>query len=291
MTWSRRLIIYFFLALGTVITIYPLLFSFLAGFWDKDLFGGAARLMPIPDKWLTTKYAMFFGNDAFRPFLNSFLRVFWYAFYITVMAVLIGYVLSRLRFPGRKLFFVFILAVQLIPSSLMFIPTYVEMARFPLIGGNDLMGQGGTGFINHPLVLYVMIGGASFMWVYLFRQAMNGLPKDYEEAAYIDGSGFFRTLFLIIVPIQKPIIATIILSNAIATWNDFLTPFIYISDQKFMTMAGYVGLLVSRLTAFGSRDYPLVFALATVTTIPPLLIFLFMQKYIVQGFASAGIKG
>lgn len=287
----RSGMVYLFLVIGAIITLYPLFFSFLAGFWDKDLFGSMGRLLPIPEDPILDKYRMFFRPDALQPFINSFLRMFWYAFYITLMAVLIGYVLSRLRFPGRKAFFFFILAVQMIPGSLMFIPTYVEMARFPLAGGNDILGQGGTGFINHPLVLYIMISGASFLYVYLFRQAMNSLPRDYEESAYIDGSGFIKTLLVVVVPIQKPIIATIVLINAITTWNDFVIPFVYISDQKYMTIAGYVGLLVSRLTAFGARDYPLVFALATITTIPPLIVFLFAQKYIVQGFASAGIKG
>jgi multiple sugar transport system permease protein len=287
----NKVFIYLLLLIGAVITFYPLLFSILAGLWNKDLFNSMGRMLPIPDDPIMDKYRMFFREDAFQPFLNSFLRMFWHAFYISLMAILIGYVLSRLRFPGRKAFFAFILAVQMIPGSLMFIPTYIEMARFPLVGGNDILGQGGVGFINNPLVLYIMISGSSFVYVYLFRQAMNGLPRDFEEAAYMDGSGFFRTLFTVIVPIQKPIIATIILINAITNWNEFLTPFIYISDQKFMTISGYVGLLVSRLTAFGGRDYPLVFALSTLTTIPPLLIFLFTQKYIVQGFASAGVKG
>jgi multiple sugar transport system permease protein len=291
MKMFSKALIYLLLIIGAIITFYPLFFSFLAGLWEPALFTGMGRMLPIPANPIADKYMMFFRPDAFQPFLNSFLRMFWHAFYITLMAILIGYVLSRLRFPGRKGFFAFILAVQMIPGSLMFIPMYVEMARFPLAGGNDILGQGGIGFINHPLVLYIMISGGSFMWVYLFRQAMNSLPRDFEEAAYIDGSGFFRTLFTVIVPIQKPIIATIILINAITNWNDFLTPFIYISDQKYMTLAGYVGLLVSRLTAFGGRDYPLVFALSTLTTLPPLMIFLFTQRYIVQGFASAGIKG
>jgi multiple sugar transport system permease protein len=292
MKFIGKAVILLLLLVGGVIMIYPFVFSLLAGFIHKDKFGSLGMMLPIPDDGLQWQYyKSFFTGDALRPFFNSVMRASWYTFIITLMAVMIGYVLSRLRFPGRKAVFYAILIIQMIPGSLTLIPTYIEMARFPLVGGNNLWGQGGQGFIDHPLVLYIMIQGGAFLWVYLFRQAMNSVPRDFEEAAYMDGSGFFRTLFTVIVPIQKPIIATIMLSNAIASWNDWLTPFIYVSSTELQMISGYVGSKVSALSAFGDRNYPLVFALSTITVIPPLLIFLFFQKYIVQGFASAGIKG
>ena len=120
---------------------------------------------------------------------------------------------------------------------------------------------------------------------------MRSIPRDLEEAAEIDGCGFFRMIFRILIPIQKPMIAVIAVNTALSTWNDWMTPFIYINKIQDSTLPAYVGMLTAQLQAFGDRDYPKLFATATVAIIPPFLIFLFLQKYIIQGIASVGIKG
>lgn len=281
----------FILTAIALVMLYPFLFSLLAGFFPKEDFTHISSLLPIPGRWVIAWYKSLFEPTMLRPLLNTVLRTSWYTLIVTSMAFFVGYVLARLQFPGKTFFFFFIILIQMVPGVLTLIPTYLLMAKIPLMGGNDWFGAGGHGLINNPLVLYVLIGPANVVWIYLFRQSTAALPRDFEEAASIDGSGFFRTLLTIILPIQKPIIATIALNTAIGTWNDWLNPFMFVNKIEYTTITGYVGLLVSALSKFGDRNYPLIFAASTIATIPPLVIFLFTQKYIVQGFASAGIKG
>nr|WP_279380653.1 carbohydrate ABC transporter permease [Caldicoprobacter guelmensis] len=207
------------------------------------------------------------------------------------MAVLVGYVMARYEFKGKKLFFAIIICSQLVPGVLTLIPSFVMVSRIPFAGGNNWMGIGGKGLINNRLMLFLPFGWDKLLWVFLFMQSMRSLPKDLEEAAEIDGCSFMRMIFRILIPLQKPIIAVIAVNTALSTWNDWLTPFIYINRIQDSTLPAYVGMLTAQLQAFGERDYPKLFATATVAIVPPFLIFLFMQKYIVQGIASVGIKG
>jgi multiple sugar transport system permease protein len=112
-----------------------------------------------------------------------------------------------------------------------------------------------------------------------------------EEAAEIDGCGFWGILLRIVVPMQAPILTVIAINTALSNWNDWLTPFLYINRVSDSTITAWLGTLTSNLQQFGDKDYPRVFALATVAVIPPFMIFLFLQKYIIQGIASAGVKG
>lgn len=286
-----RILIFLLLTVGAVVMIYPFLFSVLAGFFNKKEFQNLGQLLPIPTNPVMDSYKAFFQSGLLRPFVNTVTRSLWYGVIITSFAVMIGYIMSRLNFKGKNALFYFIICANMIPGVLTLIPTYVEMARLPFLGGNNWTGFGGSGLIDHPAVLYVLLSPGYVVWIYLFRQSMNSLPKDYEEAAYIDGSGFFRTIFRVIIPIQIPIIVTVFINVVLATWNDFMTPFIYVNTTSYTTLPGYVGTLVASLQQVGDRNYPLIFALSTMSVLPPVLIFLFLQRYIVQGFANAGIKG
>lgn len=287
----RNNILKTFMIILAVITIYPLVFSLLAGFIKKDEFTHYGKLLPITAQPVLTWYKAFFSPIGFVPFMNTVYRTCWYTFITILMACLVGYVLSRMNFPGKNFFFSFIIATQVVPGVLLLIPTFLMASKVPFFGGNNWLGQGGHGLINNPVIIYIIVSSGNIIWIFLFRQAMNSLPRSFEESATIDGSGFFRTLFMIVIPMQKAIIAVIALNVAIGTWNDWLTPFIYINDLKYSTLPAYIGKLTTALQAHGDRNLPLVFALSTIVSIPTLAIFLTFQKYLVQGLASVGIKG
>ncbi len=288
---SQKVFFIFFLAAIVIIMLYPFVFSFLAGFIKKDDFTNLGTLLPLTKAPTLISYKVFFSAFGYTQFFNTLIRTVWYTCIVSLMSLLVGYVLSRVEFRGKKFFYWFIIMAQVIPNAMILIPSYLLYAKFPFFGGNNWMGAGGHGLIDNPLALYVGIGTGHIIWIYLFKNSMDTLPRDYEEAASLDGSGFFRTLFMLIVPLQKPILAVIALNTAIGTWNDFMTPFIYINNPKFDTMAGYIGKLVTQLQNYGGSNYPLIFALSTMAMLPVLIIFLFFQKYIVEGVASIGIKG
>lgn len=275
----------------SLIMVYPFIYSLLAGLMDKKDFGNLGTLLPIPRKIVLSNLLYIFTPTGIRPLLNTVLRTTWYMVIVTLMAILVGYVMARYEFKGKKMFFMIIICSQVVPGVLTLIPSFVMVSKIPLVGGNNWIGLGGRGLINNILMLYLPLGWDKLLWVFLFIQAMRSLPKEFEEAAEMDGCGFWRTIFRILVPMQKPIIAVIAVNTALTTWNDWMTPFIYINRIQDSTLPAYLGMLTAQLQAFGDRDYPKLFALANIAIVPPFLIFLFMQKYIIQGIASAGIKG
>ncbi|MCL2221114.1 MAG: carbohydrate ABC transporter permease [Oscillospiraceae bacterium] len=273
------------------IMLYPFIFSLLAGLNTRTEFGHLGALFPVPSEPVWSNLLIIFTPRGIRPVLNTFMRTAWYTIIVCIMSVLMGYVLSRYNFKGKKFFITAILTTQVIPGVLTLIPAFVMMAHIPFVGGNNWMGMGGRGLINNSLAIYLPLGWTFLIWVFLFMQAMKGLPRGFEEAAEIDGCGFWRTIFQVIIPMQLPIIAVIAVNVALGVWNDWLIPFMYISDIQRSTLPAYLGQLVAALQRFGDRDYPRIFALSTVAIIPPFIIFFFLQRYIIQGIASAGIKG
>lgn len=287
----RRSLWYIVMSVIAMFMLYPFVFAFMGGLMDPELFTSLGTMMPIPNPAVFENYLTFFSQAMWRPFLNTIARAGWYTLVNTYIAVTIGYFMARKNFWGKNQFFMIIVIAQLIPGVLTLIPTFVMMARFPLVGGNNILGAGGSGFINNPAVLFILIGGGQLMNAILFRQAMYSLPPSFEEAAEMDGCGYFQTMTRVILPMQRPIIAFIAMTSAINTWNDWFTPFLYISDLQYNTLPAYVGMLVTRFHEFTRPNYALVFALSTVATLPPVAIFLTFQRNIVQGLASAGIKG
>ena len=293
--WKRntsRTLWYLVMGFIACIMLYPFVFSILAGLNHRAEFGHLGALFPVPETPMISNFLfMFTAGGIIRPLINTFLRTGWYTIIVALMAILIGYVMARYEFKGKKFFLIAILGTQVIPEVLTLIPRFIMISNLPLIGGNDIFGYGGRGLINNSLAIYLPLEWHFLIWVFLFMQTMKALPRDFEEAARLDGCGFGRTIFQVIIPLQKPIIAVIAVNVALRVWNDWLIPFLYINDIQRSTLPAYMGRLVAALQQFGDPDYPRIFAMASVAIVPPLFIFLFLQKYIIQGIASAGVKG
>ena len=290
-SFPLKLLWYIGMSLLAVIMIYPLFFAILGGFNQLSEFTEMGALLPISKDPTMEHWVYAFTPNALVPLLNSVLRATWYTVLITAEAILMGYVMVRYEFKGKKFVLSFILVTQVIPGVLTMIPTFVMVSRLPLIGGNDILGRGGHGLYNNKLILYLQLGWGSLMCVILFMMSMKSQPIAFEEAAELDGCGFWKKIWHVVIPMQKPIITCVMVNNALGNWNDWMTPFMYISDQSKTTLVTYLATLTSALKQFGSgKPYPKIFALAVVAMIPPFLIFLFFQKNIVQGIASAGVK-
>ena len=276
----------------SLLSVYPIVFSLLAGFKRNEDFTSINSILPIAGRHTLENYAGLLNSPGFiQPLIHSVVRTMFFAVVLTCVCALVGYVLERYEFPGKKLFFNYILVVQVVPWVLTLGPLYLVMARVPLAGGNNILGAGGSGLIDNPALNCIIILPSNLLGIFLFRQSMKTLPRDFEEAAEIDGCGFLRVIFQLIIPLQMPILIVIAITNALWAWTDFLVPYTYMNNSLNLTLSGAVGLMASALLQFGDKQYATLFALSTLTIIPSILIFLFFQKYIVQGLASAGIKG
>jgi multiple sugar transport system permease protein len=275
-----------------IVFAYPFIYGVLGSLMNQVEFGKMGSLIIFPKSPTLINYQFIFTlNGAILPLINSIERSAWYTFLVSFMSVLCGYALARYKFRLKNAIITTIVTTQVIPGVLTLIPTFLLMSRIPFVGGNNWMGLGGHGLINNKLVLFLPLGWGSLLWVFLFMQSMKTFPKAFEEAAEIDGCNFFGVLLQIVVPMQGPIIAVIAINNALGYWNDWLMPFLYINRTANSTLTGLLGTLASSLVGdYYNSNFPKVFALATVSILPVFAIFLYFQKFIIQGIASVGIK-
>ncbi|MBB6674570.1 carbohydrate ABC transporter permease [Cohnella nanjingensis] len=283
------------LLVGGLVMIYPLIFMVLASTFTKQEY--AATVLgpfPIAIKPTFANFRIIVGaaKDHLVQiyFFNSLFRTLYSVVFASLTAFLGGFVFARLRFRGKDGLFLFMLATAMIPGVVALIPTYIEYARWPYAGGNNIF-MGGKGILDSWWVY--MIGGPALniMGAFLVKQSMEKVPIELDEAAKIDGASTFRLIFQILLPLQLPILAFIAITTAQATWNDWGTPFFFTSSDKLQTLPAAITRISSIATSAGVPDYPLMITLGLGITFPMLLIFFFFQRFFVQGLANAGLKG
>lgn len=210
----------------------------------------------------------------------NFLKYMWNSLYTVGMIVILGtvvnslcaYGLVKLKFPGSDFILIVIIALYVVPFESVLIPMYIVVNQF--------------GWINEYPSLYVPFIAEAFN-IFLFRQFFLSMPKELEEAAQIDGSSPWQTFWKIVVPNSKPVFATAAILTFVTHWSDFMWPLIVATDDSIRTVQ--VG--IQYLFADNYIQYGQIMAALTLTTIPVVLIFLFFQRYYVQGITSSGLKG
>ncbi|MFC0470930.1 carbohydrate ABC transporter permease [Halalkalibacter kiskunsagensis] len=190
----------------------------------------------------------------------------------TVVNSICAYALAKLKFPGSDLILIVIIALYVVPFESVLIPLYIVVNNF--------------GWINEYPALIVPFIASAFN-IFLFRQFFMGFPKELEEAAQIDGATPLQTFIRIVVPNSKPVFATAAILTFVTHWSDFMWPLIVATDQSIQT----VQIGIQYLFTDNNIQYGQIMAALTLTTIPVILIFLFFQRYYVQGITSSGVKG
>jgi len=256
--------------------------------------------MPIPKHLYLENYTVM-GQASFPILLwvkNTLIRIVWYITIPGIVAMFGGYAFSRLQFKGRDAVFTYLLSSMMLPGIVFWIPTYIMLARFPGAGGNNWLGQGGSGFINKWPALLIP-GLVNVYYIFLMRQTFYSIPEDFEEAARIDGANTLQVMWNVYLPMLKPTLTVMVLFQAVAMWNDYQWPLIAVSGNPDVhTLAlGVQRALLSGAALKGWPpgtaiiDYPFTFALATVASLPTILLFLWLQDYFVEGVQGFAIKG
>lgn len=298
-----RVLIYAILIVGSAIMAYPMVFGLLSSFCNLEDFY-ANPWLPIPRHLYLENYTMLFAPKFLSSLPiwlwigNTLIRVVWYTLIPGTVAVLAGYVFARLRFRGRDAAFMYLLSSMMLPGIVFWIPTYVMMARFPGVGGNDWRGQGGIGFINSWGALLIP-GLVNVYQIFMLRQTYYTIPVDFEEAARVDGAGTFTCLRVVYLPMLKPVLTVIVIFQFVAIWNDYQWPLIVSSGNKqIWTLAlGFQRIALQGAAYKGYPpgtawiDYPFSFTMAVVATIPVVLLYLFLQSYFVEGVQGFALKG
>jgi multiple sugar transport system permease protein len=270
----RGLTLHVVLGLGALIMLVPFIWMVSTSFKTLD------QVFTFPPNWIPSPFVWENYPRAFTsvPFGRWFLNSLQIAVLVTLGQLftcsLAGFTFARMRFPGRNLLFLIYLGTLMIPAHVTIIPIFVTMNWLKLV--------------DTPWSL-ILPGLTSAWGTFLFRQYFLTLPSELEDAAKIDGCGFFRIYRQISLPLAKPVLATLAVFTFMGSWNDFLGPLIFLQskDQKTLT----VGLLQFRAEFQGLANWPVMMAGIVISTLPILIAFVIGQKYFVRGLALTGLKG
>ena len=213
----------------------------------------------------------------FTLFTNSLIIAFAVTLTNLVLGSLAGYAFARLRFPGREVLFLVVLATLMIPDQLRLVPVFVLFTEIGLTRG---IGQ----YLGVILILAI-----SATSIFLLRQYFLSIPKDLEEAARIDGAGFFTTFLRVMLPLAGPALAAVTILQFQGTWNGFFWPVILLRDQAHATIPQ--ALYLFRESGGFSTNWPPLMAVICIATLPILVLYIFFQRYFVEGIAASGVKG
>ena len=269
----------------SVMTVAPLLWTLATSFKPA---GEILRntLSFIPKSPTFDNYRQVFTTVPFaRYFVNTLIVAFGGVVCNLFLGSMAGYALAKLEFRGRHAVFLVYLASMMIPNIVTMIPTFLVLRHIPLVGGNNLTGNGGMGLINTYWAV-ILPGAAGAFAVFFMKQFFESIPDELGEAARVDGADEFQIFLRIYLPLAKSGLAVLGLLTFQSGWNNFLWPLIVLNDPKMMTVQ--VGL--AGFTNNYSTDYGPLMAGTVVTMLPVLLLFLFSQRWIVEGVAHTGGK-
>lgn len=270
----EKICIYIFLIAGAFVCLFPFYWMLRSSFMDM----GQIFVMPpimIPDPFVTTNY-----SDAmevmpyFKYLMNTLIVVISNVGGSILSASICAFSFSRLRWPGRDKVFMIILTSLMMPSIVTMIPTFVMWSKL--------------GFTNSliPLSVPIWFGGSVYN-VFLFRQFFLSIPRELDEAAYVDGASFFTVYWRIIMPLSKSTIMVVGIFAFLNSWNDFMGPLIYLNEESKYTLS--LGLQLFQGT-YGAQ-WHLLMAASILVLIPAVVVFFLGQRHILDGIATTGIKG
>jgi multiple sugar transport system permease protein len=257
-----------------VIFIAPILWMYITSFRTQS----DSRRIPltiIPDEFTLRAFQFIFA-DPQNPVLlwavNSLLAATGHALLVLVVASMAAYALARMEFRGRSLIFGVIIGTLFVPGFIFLMPNYLLMNRL--------------GWLDTLLALIVP-GAAGAFGVFFLRQFFMSIPRELEESALIDGANTWSILTRIVLPISKSALVTLAVLSFLGNWNDFIWPiFVLFSPERLTLPAG-----LASLNGAYTTDYPLIMAGATIASVPVLIIYIALQRYIIEGVATSGLKG
>ena len=216
--------------------------------------------------WTEYDFKRYALNSLFLAVVITTLNLF--------LAALGGYAFARLRFPGREILFLLVLGTLMIPDQLRLIPVFVMLTNWHLIG--NFSG-------------YILISLVSAVNLFFMRQYFLTIPKDFEEAAKLDGAGFFKTFWRVMLPLAAPAIAALAILQFQGTWNDFFWPLILFGQGNEHLYTMQLGLV--QFTFTYQTLWPQLMAGSIIAILPILVIFVIFQRFFIAGVTAAGIKG
>lgn len=272
----ERILLYFLLTGMTVLMSFPLLWMISSSLKTLEE-TNAPGIIWIPAHPTFQAYMRLFQNSDFlRAYFNT---VFYTALALTgtlISIAFVAYAFSRVEWPGKNLVFFLMLSTMMIPPQALIVPQYVFFNKLNWVG------------TFKPLIIPGFFAGGAAM-VFLLRQAMAQIPKELDEAAFVDGASHLQIWWEIVMPLMKTPLATVATFLFVGFWNNLLTPLMYLQTVDLYTLPVYVSTLYNiNLTV---QQWPTIMAAAVLTTVPLIVVFFFSQRFILEGVVVSGLKG
>jgi len=254
-----------------LVWIFPFLWMLSASLKDSmEMFSGGLRLWP--DKFVWDNYARAWNDAHFgRYLINTVLVTVITVVIVTVRCALAGYVLARYRFRGSKLFLGILVATLFVPTGYTIIPVVKISMQLHLI--DSLSGM-----------ILALSGGAYVSAILLYFGYFRQIPRELEEAALVDGAGFVRTFFSVMLPLAMPVTATVAVLTFIATWNAFFLPLVFTFSRPDLRT---VSVGMQAFVGETATDWSGMAAAGVISIVPVVVLFIFLQRYFVEGISGA----
>ena len=267
-----KIVSYFFLTIGALIMIFPFIWMILCSFKTS------AEVIQFPPKFFPShlsfaNYAKAFSMEPFgRYFFNSIVVMIMSVATTTITSILGAFAFSRLNLPFKEILFSILLSLMMIPFEMLIITNYSTIVKIGLY--NTL-----------PALVLPFI--SSIFYVYVLKNFFDTVSDSLYYSARIDGASNWKYLWRIMVPIAKPSVFTVILMNALSSWNSFMWPLYITSDSRSRTLPYGLQVFTTEAGSFPE----LLMAASTVIVLPMIILFLFTRKYILSGVSTGGLKG
>ncbi len=274
--WFRNFLFYFGLLLLAVPFIFPFWWMATSSLKTyKEIFAYPPTL--LPGSW---HFENFITAFTYQPFARQYLNSLYISLVVTagvlVISSLSGYAFARINFKGRNFLFVLLLSSLMMPPEVTIIPNYLIMNK---------LGWTNT---HIPLIIIPILGAGGVFATFMMRQFFISLPKDMEDAAKIDGLGWWGIFWKIGLPLAKAPLSAVAIITFLNSWNSFLEPLIYLNDTKKYTiplaLTGYID-------AYGAPMWSVQMAATTLSVLPVLIFFILAQQQVVESFAMSSVKG
>lgn len=278
---------YIALVLLALCIVVPVGWVFLASFKENVEFYGQSP-------WTLPK-SLNFQNfvDAFKVakmgnyMMNSVIVTTLALFFLLVIALPASYVLARYRFKGNSILQVLFMAGLFVNVNYIVVPIFLMF-----VDADTFLRSMGVGafFLNNRVVLALVYASTNLPFtIYLLSGFFQAIPKDYEEAAFVDGSGYFHTMIKVMFPMAKPSIITIILFNFLAFWNEYILAMTLMTKDKYKTLP--VGLMNLNSAQKAAANYGQLYAGLVMVMLPTLILYILVQKKLTEGMSLGGLKG
>lgn len=268
-----KYIVIAFLILFTIYTMIPIYYIVVSSF--KMQIESIRSPLGFPNPIRYENYVNAFNEMRyFRALRNNATITISAVTGIVVLSSMAAYPLARLKIKLNRFIFVGFLCGMMIPGQMLLFPLFRLMAGFGLI--NNLFS----------VILLQVTGGLPFA-VFLFTGFIKTIPYEIEEAAYIDGAGPFKTFWKVLLPLIKPVVATVVILNSLSSWNDFLGPLMFLQSRD----RGVLLLEVFRNIGRWGTNFFAMLPMLVLTVLPIMVLYLFLQRYIIKGVISGSLKG